>query len=78
MVVAGLLSWTQEDEKESGLRQNTGKETGMNDKDKKNFVTFMKFTQAPMFPLPIASDLKRRASCADSERQRDRETEPEQ
>lgn len=34
-MVVGLLSWTQEDEKkESGLRQNTGKEL-MGDQDTK-------------------------------------------
>lgn len=43
-------------------------------KIKKKFVTFIKSTQAPMFPLPIASDLKLRASCADSERLRARDT----
>lgn len=38
-MVGGLSIWIQEDEKkESTLRQNRGKETGVNDKDKK-FVT---------------------------------------
>lgn len=70
------MSGTQEDEeRESGLRRNTGKRQELMTKiKKKKFVTFIKSTQAPMFPLPIASDLKLRASCADSERLRARDT----
>lgn len=76
MVVVGLLSWTQEDEeKESVLRQNTGKEKGVDDRDKrKSLLTFIKFTQAPMFPLLITSDLKLHASCVESEKQRAKAT----
>ena len=70
------MSWTQEDEeKESGPRRNTeAKRQELKTKMETKFVTFIKFTQAPVFPLPIASDLKLRASCADSERKSDRET----
>lgn len=61
MVVAGLLSWTREDEKESVLRQNTGKETGMNDKDKKKLCDLYEIYTGTN--VSVTNSLRPKAAC---------------